>query len=124
MTLAVEVRANVHISGLDRGELEAVFFGMGDVLSDIEDEMPEVLDHAVSVDLGRKRVTIEVTAKGSTVEEADTLAKAAVLMAMKATGGAPASAEHLRQFALSGSSVVEELAANDVIVESNELVLH
>lgn len=123
MTLAVEVRANIHIPDLDRDALERVFFGMGDVLTDIEGEAHEVLDHAVSIDLGRKLVTIEVTARGVTIDEADAMAKAAVLLAMRATGGAAATADQLRQFALGGSSVVDELAARDIDVVSRELVL-
>lgn len=123
MALAVEVLARVHISGLDREALTNVFFGMGDVLSDVEDEVSDVLDHAVSIDLGRKLIQIEVTARGASVEEADTLAKACVLVAVKATGGSPANADQLRQFALSGTSVVDELAAHDIDITSHELVL-
>ena len=123
MTLAVEVRAIVHIPSLDRDALTNVFFGMGDVLTDVEAEVADVLDHAVSVDLGRNIVTIDVTARGDSIENADTLAKSAVLLAMKATGGSPSSADVLRRFALSGSSVVEELAEHDVDIVSRELVL-
>lgn len=123
MTIAVEVRANIQIPDLERDALEKIFFGMGDVLTDLEDEVPEVLDHAVSIDLGRKLVTIEVTARGASVDEADSMAKAAVLLAMRATGGAAATAEQLRQFAVGGSSIVEELAARDVDVVSHELEL-
>ncbi|GEC76437.1 hypothetical protein [Microbacterium maritypicum] len=123
MTIAVEVRANIQIPDLDRDALEKVFFGMGDVLTDLEDEVPEVLDHAVSIDLGRKLVTIEVTARGASVDEADSMAKAAVLLAMRATGGAAATAEQLRQFAVGGSSIVEELAARDVDLVSHQLEL-
>lgn len=124
MTFAVEVHASVRIAGLDRGALEKVFFGMGNVLCDAEAEVADLLDHAVSVDLGEKLVTIDVTARGKTINEADTLAKAAVLLAMKATGGAPANAAQLRKFALDDSSrVVDALAAHDVDVVSNELAL-
>jgi hypothetical protein len=123
MTLAVEVRAHIHIPDLDRDALQTVFFGMGDVLTDLEQEVPEVLDHAVSIDLGRKLVTIEVTARGTSIDDADAMAKAAVLLAMRATGGAAATAEQLRQFAVGGASVVEELAARDIEVVSRELEL-
>jgi imidazole glycerol phosphate synthase subunit HisF len=90
MTVLVGVSARITIAEIEREDLTAVFHGMGEVFTELEDTRSEILDHAVSVDLGARSLEIEVTAEGETPEAADLAGRAAVLVAMLKTGGRPA----------------------------------
>lgn len=126
MTTAVEVHAYIEIEEIEREALSEVFFAMGEVLVNLENEVDGVIDHAVSVDLGAKSLEIEVTTRGETLDDADSVGRAAILFAMAATGGRPADADQLMNFIRSGGAQEVDLLApsNSLNVSVKELVLH
>lgn len=77
------------VAGLDKEQLETLFREFGELLTEVEQTQAGLLDHAVSVDLGRRRFEFDLTTEAADAVAAERLAKHFVLSLLASTGGSP-----------------------------------
>lgn len=113
-----------YVRNLDRPNLERLFHQIGAELASVEDAQVGLLDNAVSIDLGAGSLEIDVTTEADTPEQAETIAKAAILYALEETGGSPANEDEFKGFIESSgaSAAAEKFAEFGLEVTSREPV--
>ncbi len=80
------IGAQFTITGLDRAHLENVFNLLGSAFMEAQKSDPEVLDHSVSIDLGKGKVEINVTTSGATRAQAEALAERTIAEVLRRSG--------------------------------------
>lgn len=87
MTVVVELHHIFTVNNLDPDKFEAEGSALMDALLDLE-KAGACSDSAVSIDIGRRRIEIEVVGVGDNFEEAAERADSCIRTAIHAVGGA------------------------------------
>jgi len=82
------IGAEVAVDEVDRAKMTALFDELGSALIARQSDGSGVLDHAVSIDLGRCVIGIDVTTTAATREQAEELAERTIAEVLAETGNA------------------------------------